>query len=107
MASPSKSAQVSFFPAGGRPASAKTKADGSYQLSTLSPGDGAILGHHQVTIAKLALPLSNEPYAPERDEVPAQYASVQTTPLDATVQANQPNEFNFDLEDVSAAKPQR
>lgn len=36
---------------GGRPASAETKEDGSYQMTTNTPGDGALPGEYRVLIS--------------------------------------------------------
>ncbi|MCA9261179.1 MAG: hypothetical protein KDA61_18315 [Planctomycetales bacterium] len=42
---------VTFYPlAGGRPASGEIGADGTYSLSTLAPGDGALPGDYKVAI---------------------------------------------------------
>jgi hypothetical protein len=90
-------AQVTFFPDKGRLASGTTQSDGNFALSTIVPGDGALLGHHRVCISK-RVAISAEPYSAERDELPANYGSVLTSKLEVTV-ADQPNDFQFDLAD--------
>jgi len=45
-------AAVVFTPAGGLPAKGiVSAADGSFQLSTYAPGDGARIGPHRVTVS--------------------------------------------------------
>jgi hypothetical protein len=48
---PVKGATVTFLPeaSGGRPAHGLTLADGSFQLSTFRPNDGALPGNYKVT----------------------------------------------------------
>jgi hypothetical protein len=42
---------VQFFPAGGgRPSSGQLGSDGRYELTTITPGDGALPGHYVVTV---------------------------------------------------------
>jgi len=96
---PVEGAQVMFMPTQGRPATGKTNADGHFTLSTFGTGDGAILGHHAVTIAK-RVPLSDQPYAPERSEVPERYASTAKSGLTADVKDGAANDFPFDLTDA-------
>ncbi len=48
---PVAGAAIAFRPeTGGRPAWAITEEDGTYQLQTINPGDGALIGTHTVTI---------------------------------------------------------
>jgi hypothetical protein len=96
---PVEGAQVMFMPTQGRPATGKTNAEGRFTLSTFGSGDGAILGHHAVTIAK-RVPLNDKPYAPERSEVPERYASGATSGLTADVSGNAANDFPFALTDA-------
>jgi len=103
---PVAEAQVSFIPAQGRPASGTTGADGRFTLMTFEPDDGAVLGEHTVTIEKTALPSDQEgaSYAEQMSAkrvslIPEQYANVQSSPLKATVSADGPNEFEFELKD--------
>ena len=39
-----------FQPKSGRPARGTIQPDGSFELSTFSPGDGAVVGHNRVRI---------------------------------------------------------
>ncbi len=95
---PVSGAMVTFFPKTGRPAGGTTGADGKFELSTFAPGDGAMPGPHQVAIAKRT-PISDKPYSPVKDELPAQYGDVSKSPLTADVTEKGPNEFPFALGD--------
>ncbi len=51
---PVQGASVMFSPEGeGRPAMGETDQEGKFSLKTFDPGDGAILGKHQVTVRKV------------------------------------------------------
>lgn len=75
------------------------KADGSYQLKTLKPGDGAKPGNYKVIVVAMQdqstlLPEERSPLpAPT---VPFKYTSLATTDLTATVERKD-NVINFDL----------
>lgn len=48
---PIEGASVTFIPTeGGRPATGKTDETGQFELTTITTGDGAIVGDHQVTV---------------------------------------------------------
>ena len=50
---PVEGAGVMFSPSqGGRPAMGTTNAAGEFELTTIEPGDGALVGEHKVTIVK-------------------------------------------------------
>ena len=93
---PVAGAEVMFMPTGGRPATGTTDADGRYRLSTFAKDDGALVGRHKVTITK-RVPINDQPYAPERSEIPANYGTAATSGLEADVAAPGPNEFEFPL----------
>ncbi|MBN2293061.1 MAG: hypothetical protein JXM70_11585 [Pirellulales bacterium] len=51
---PVQGASVKFEPKNeGRPAMGETDQEGKFSLKTFDPGDGAILGEHQVTVRKV------------------------------------------------------
>lgn len=105
---------VTFYPeAGGRPSSGQIQPDGTYQLSSKEPGDGALIGEHKVTIEarrvtnaapgpkSFAEELASEgapPPPPVQIEwlVPEEYSSVGTTSLTATVE-DKSNVIDFNL----------
>lgn len=47
---PVANAAVLFIPAEGRPAEGTTDAEGKFTLQTFQPGDGALVGTHDVTV---------------------------------------------------------
>ncbi len=93
---PVAGAEVMFMPAGGRPAAGTTDSEGRFRLSTVVKDDGALIGHHKITISK-RMPINDKPYAPEQNEIPGHYATLATSGLEADVVAPGPNEFEFPL----------
>ena len=92
----------------------KTDSEGAYELTTFNTGDGAVAGAYKVTISSVAadgvsdeIDMDNpgEAYGSMMNDgglqaganaLPQQYASISTTPEQATVKEGS-NEFNFDL----------
>ena len=106
---------VTFYPvAGGRPSTGKIQSDGTYELSSSEPGDGAVVGEYKVAIE--ARRVSNAPPAPKTFQeelamehkpqpqgntrvewlVPEEFSSAETSGLTATVE-DKSNVINFDL----------
>ena len=95
----------------------RTNDMGEYQLTTFSANDGAAEGRYAVTIAKIVPPTTStvadtetEAYeppgfnestdpVPTRSSVPDKYRTQETSGLVAVVNANNPNQINFDLKD--------
>jgi hypothetical protein len=93
---------VTFQPDQGSPAVGELQSDGSYKLSTFSPGDGALPGHHKVfIIANTAdptkIPGSTPGWTPPKDLVPKKFNSVDTSGLEATVTQDK-KEIDFNLQ---------
>lgn len=106
---------------GGRSASARTEADGSFKLTTVNTGDGAPPGEYVVTIAKQEskvstadVDVSNGKFGDAygqmmgaaasgnmskvmKDVLPAKYAKAAESGLIKTVVKGEPNDFTFEL----------
>jgi hypothetical protein len=91
---PIPKAAVTFFPTTGRPTTASTGEDGTYEAS-LAPGD------YTVTVnVSVELPpgfKEGDPYPKPKIVVPPQYATQAKTPLTATVAEGQSEPLNFAL----------
>lgn len=99
--------QISFIPDGskgtaGPMASGRVNENGEFQLQTLKPGDGAVVGFHKVVISSYketafdptsgALPLESISY------IPVKYADDKTSGLVAEVtKSATDNVFQFEL----------
>ena len=95
-------ASVMFIPEGSRAAAAKTDEQGRFSLLTFAPGDGGVLGEHTVVIGKYRQAPGGDPDSPYPETVavlPEKYGSPLTSPLRATVTAEGPNDFRFELTD--------
>jgi len=110
---PVEGATVSFIPNGeGRPATAISAADGSYNLTTLN-WQGAVPGQYTVVVRKTdvglasnqpvsmeeALKLNNRPPPPPKELLPAKYADATKSPLKVEVKRGQKNEIALPLAD--------
>jgi|EndMetStandDraft_8_1072994.scaffolds.fasta_scaffold428244_1 hypothetical protein len=98
---PAENVQVTFLPKEGRPAAGVTDAQGRFELSTFKPGDGAMPGEQTVTLGEYyppgkppPMPRGNEPL-PSR--FPPNYSDTVSSPLKATVERGQKNDFQFDV----------
>jgi hypothetical protein len=97
---------VIFNPAQGRPAQGTTDAQGRFQLSTMRPADGAVVGTHQVAVIAARsgverMPGPGEMVVPEpvqADALPKRYADPQASGLEREVKADGKNDFALDLE---------
>ena len=47
---PMADVNVTFYPEKGRPATGRTGPDGRFKLTTLKPGDGAVVGTHKIAV---------------------------------------------------------
>jgi hypothetical protein len=77
---------------GTKPASGDIKADGSFQLTTSSPGDGAFEGDYQVTFHVV------RKYGTNDYLVDKKYTETATTPHKAKVERGKKNHFDFVVE---------
>jgi hypothetical protein len=87
-----ETARIVFQPtAQGRPATATLGGDGSFELMTQTPGDGALPGHYKVVLEIW------KSYRDQESVIPPEYGDAATTPLEATVDAEH-TEFEFTVE---------
>ena len=114
---PLPQAGVTFTPMeGGRPAWATTDQQGQFQLTTLSNGDGALVGEHLVTVAEketdapiipkgvdpeigslyAEMPTNRKPRN-NKGTLDPRFASRGTSDLTFTVEANTANVAEFNL----------
>jgi hypothetical protein len=112
---PLKTGSVNFYPEDpntARPAVGEIQEDGSYRLTTQTPGDGAMGGKYKVAISayevdtsKTAPPTGGVPdqaavaQAPRKSLIPIKYSGTDESGLTATVGPKSTNTFNFDLKD--------
>jgi hypothetical protein len=81
---------IQFEPDGyGRPARGQLQSDGTFELTTLKPGDGVVAGEHRISIVELDKSLA-------KDRALKKYASPNTSRLTAEVNPEK-TEFVFDL----------
>ncbi len=81
---------IQFEPDGyGRAASGHLQSDGTFELTTLKPGDGVVAGEHRISIVELDKSLA-------KDRALKKYGSPNTSRLTAEVSPEK-TEFAFDL----------
>jgi hypothetical protein len=112
---PVTSGTVNFFPEDpntARPATGEIQSDGSYRLTTQTPGDGAMGGKYKVAISAYEVDKSKTSspaqggvadqvvvaQAPRKSLIPVKYSGTDASGLTATV-APGSTTFNFDLTD--------
>ncbi len=100
---PVDGARIMFVATGGPPANGVTDAQGRFSLTTVEPGDGAVVGSYKVSITKRQeIPDPRQPDSPyklTKDLLPARYSNLSQTDLTAEVKAGGPNDFKFELKD--------
>ena len=108
---PVAGARVTFMGiASPRAAVGTTNDAGEFKLTTMTEGDGAVVGQHQVSVTSFTpeaiAKLSNAQQEAlgrgqkvEGSALPTKYASFETSGLAATVEAGGTNHFTFDLAD--------
>jgi hypothetical protein len=90
-------ARVAFEPVaeGVKAASGDIKPDGTFQLMTVDPGDGAFAGDYKVALTV------HKTYLGRQSLIDKKYTSSTTTPLVATVKAGEKNHFEFTVDGSS------
>ncbi len=102
--------RVFFYPEEGRPALGRLQPDGTYELTTFKPRDGAVPGRHRVVIQATRSTGGAQPRSFEEELagmggepgelvwlVPKPYSRRETTPLAAEVGTGR-NVLDFDLQ---------
>lgn len=94
--------RVSFIPEGKRSAAAITDAEGRFTLGTNAEGDGAVVGHHIVTVEYVGPPSNEEPgketFAPPpaaATTVPAKFTSTETSGV--SIEIPEPGNTNLEI----------
>jgi hypothetical protein len=93
---------VSFMPSDGKgsPASAEITSDGSYQLQTFQPGDGARPGEYRISVRTggedLSARAADKSGKPAEISIQSKYEDPMKSGLTASVKAGK-NDFNFEL----------
>lgn len=89
-------ASITFQPTSGgtdvKGASGSIEKDGSFELRTVEPGDGARPGDYAVTLHVM------DAYPRGKSVVAEAFTKVNTTPLKVTVKADEDNHFDFVVE---------
>ena len=111
---PISEGDIMFYPSSGRPAMGQIGEDGSYSLTTTTPGDGAQIGEYVVTIEAVEVTEAAPPPTSLEEEiemgrqgrapteatvrwlVPEEFADRTTTPLKATVKDGD-NKLDFEI----------
>ncbi len=96
---PVEGASIIFRPPGGRPAGARTDAEGHYQLNYSGGRKGALPGLNRVQISTQADPYEDEagnPVAASKETIPMEYNT--ESKLEFTVVQGENNIANFDLQ---------
>lgn len=111
--SPVEGATVTFIDTSGTaPAYGRTDASGRAKMKTYEEGDGAILGTHKVTVAKVEVdtkPVADQDsadYNPNdltptaiKNVIPQKYASPASTDLSVEISESSPAELTLELKD--------
>jgi len=79
----------------------EVKPDGTFQISTYRPGDGAVPGRHRVAISPPPLLADEQPAPPA---IPLKYVSFQTSGLEVQIKPG-PNEVTLTVERNLPEKP--
>jgi hypothetical protein len=88
--------EVSFQPAEGKTSAVGQIApDGTFKLSTFGADDGALPGHHRVTVTPPQSPDPDKP--PQKPHIPAKYADFNTSGLTVEIKPGRnPVELELD-----------
>jgi hypothetical protein len=85
---------VMFVPETGRAGLGVIGSDGAYQLTTYKPDDGALVGHHKVSVA---IPEGSETRPTRSIVIPRRYMSAESSGLTFEVKAGAENRIDLKL----------
>ncbi|TWT97541.1 hypothetical protein Pla108_16930 [Botrimarina colliarenosi] len=93
---------VIFTPEQGWPAHGELDSEGRFTLKTYEPGDGAIVGEHQIAVVSMTEDDPSEhferpPSKPIKSLVPDRYANSATSGFTFDVKADQSNEIQLEM----------
>lgn len=93
---------VVFTPVRGWPARGELDEEGRFTLSTYKPGDGAIVGPHEIAVLAMSGPDPTEhferpPPAPTKWLVPERYGNRSSSGLAYEVKSGESNEIELEL----------
>jgi len=94
---PLEQGTIIFHPPKGRPSHGKIENGKITEVTTLDPGDGAVVGPNQVAIQSVER--STDINTPSKLLIPQRYGNPKESGLTAEVKEGQANEFTFELED--------
>jgi hypothetical protein len=83
-------------------ATGRIQSDGSYEMTTYSPGDGAAVGRHQVIVIPRPAQIVDELAEEKNDSkivspIPNKYGSASTSGLMCEVKSGETNEYPIEL----------
>jgi hypothetical protein len=104
---PLKFGSVVFQPEKGKLASGKIQPDGTFELTTNTPGDGAVVGTHRIRVVSSSNQdpnvqnkgASGAELSTGKSLIPEKYTDLEKTPLKQEVQDIEVNTFKLDLVD--------
>ena len=107
---PARNFAVQFHPSVGPLSVGVTDADGRFVLTTKTPGDGAVVGQHQVALIYIDPNISLEVTgfeALKNSPIELKYAQPDAAGLTATVEPDIENSFRFDIPGKSKSAANR
>ncbi len=101
---PLTSGRVLFLPTASpgeglpHPAAGDIKPDGTYELTTNAPGDGALVGDHKVAVIAMEPPPPRGAKAEFKSLIPKKYGNPESSPLKKTVVAGE-NTIDIEIDE--------
>jgi hypothetical protein len=80
----------------GQTATGELTADGTFELTTIKPGDGAVPGKHRVCVNGTGTAGLDKKTKKPKELIPAKYTQPNTSGLETEV-SSEKTEYNFDI----------